>query len=321
MAVMSSASVTVRYDGPALAGHQMDVADLAPALLGISDLCKHANRRFNGDRAAIQILIGADQDHKCFQVTLEIVQTIWQQAQALIQNSDVKNAKEILEWLGIIETGLGGVGLFRLLKKVGKGKITSAKLEVMDGRDYYRVEINGDNNNVIVVHPESFQLFKEPAVIESAKRVVQPLMKEGYANIDFESGKTVEKITKDEARRIAEIETSDNQDEIIAGEPQTFSAYIKVYAPVYDLKVTIWRFQYGNGHEYMDISETDIAEKAMARGGAFIDDTYKVQLEMTQTKTAGGQFRNKYKIKKVEEFHPAKIVTQGSLLKRRFFAP
>ena len=31
---MSKISTVVRYDGPALAEHSMDVADLAPALLG-----------------------------------------------------------------------------------------------------------------------------------------------------------------------------------------------------------------------------------------------------------------------------------------------
>lgn len=50
---MSEKSV-IRYDGPALADHSMDVADLAPALMALSDLLKIANTYMNGDRAGVK---------------------------------------------------------------------------------------------------------------------------------------------------------------------------------------------------------------------------------------------------------------------------
>ena len=34
--------------------------------------------------------------------------------------------------------------------------------------------------------------------------------------------------------------------------------------------------------EYIDISETDIAYNALKRGGAMVDDAYRVELELTQ---------------------------------------
>lgn len=40
---------TIRYDGPALSEHDMDVQDLAPALLALADIIQIANRKFNGD--------------------------------------------------------------------------------------------------------------------------------------------------------------------------------------------------------------------------------------------------------------------------------
>ena len=61
----------------------------------------------------------------------------------------------------------------------------------------------------------------------------------------------------------------------------------------------------------MDISETTIASKALERGGALINDTYRVKLEIQQVKTSAGNFKNKYKIKKVLEFHPASIKSQS----------
>ena len=51
---------TIRYDGPALANHEMDVQDLAPALLALADVVQFANQRFNGAAANIKVLVNAD---------------------------------------------------------------------------------------------------------------------------------------------------------------------------------------------------------------------------------------------------------------------
>lgn len=50
---MSKIAFQLRYDGPALSEHGMDVGDLAPALLALGDLIKRANATVNGDAAII----------------------------------------------------------------------------------------------------------------------------------------------------------------------------------------------------------------------------------------------------------------------------
>ena len=134
----SNSSITVRYDGPALSGHQMDVSDLASALIGISELYQHANSRFNGDKASVKVLISTDTEHQC------------------------------------------------------------------------------------------------------------------------------------------------------VDEPQVVSAWITVYAPVYDLTVKSWRFRYGEVHYYMDISETSIAEDAINRGGAAInlEETLRTTIKLQKCWTS-----------------------------------
>jgi hypothetical protein len=118
---MSEATVTARYDGPVLAAHRMNAAELAPALLGISELCKLTNRKFNGERAAVKVLIGSDAEHQCFQVNLHVLQTLWEHTKGFLANDEVRSAKEVLEWLGLI-TGISVLGLFGLLKysKIGR---------------------------------------------------------------------------------------------------------------------------------------------------------------------------------------------------------
>jgi len=312
---MSSSSIIVRYDGPALVSHQMDVADLAPALLGLSELCKIANKTFNGERAAIKVLIGTDQEHKCFQFSLDIVQSLWSQAAALIAGDEVKSAKEILEWLGLLVAPAGGAifGLFKLLKWLNGRKITEARMEVKDGKNVAVIRVDGNNNNVVVAHPQAWELLNNPAAVANAKKVIEPLAKPGYEKIEFESGQVVtESITKDDAEEIIAIEPPSEPEKEL-GDPQTITAWVKVYAPVYDLDASQWRFQLGDHHERMDISETDIAQRAIERGGVLIDDMYKVSLEIRQTQTPSGQIRVKYKINQVMEFIPAKRIDQGRL--------
>ncbi len=112
--VMSSDQIRLRYDGPALANHSIDVDDLAPALLALGDLCKLTNKKFNGDRTSVKVVVNADLEQNCFELYLELLQTLTEQAKSIIKDDDIASAKEILEWLGIIAAG--PLGLFAVLK-------------------------------------------------------------------------------------------------------------------------------------------------------------------------------------------------------------
>lgn len=307
-----SATVIVRYDGPALADHRMDIADIAPALLGISELCKIANRKFNGERASVKVLIGTDAEHQCFQLNLQVVQTLWEHTKSVLSNEDIKSAKELLEWIGILATAGGGaVGLLHLLKLLKKGRISETQLTSVEGRDRVVLVIQGDNNiTSVVVHPQTLELLRDEPAVANAKKVVQPLLQDGYERVEFEArGSVTEVIDKDDAVAIASLDSS-KIEKTEVDEPQTIIAWVTVYSPVYDPKAPLWRFKFGDAHVYMDITETDIAEMTMKRGTAMIDDAYKVELEIRQEHKPGGGITNHYRIKKVLEFRPARLPYQ-----------
>ena len=307
---MKPASVIVRYDGPALSEHRMDVADLAPALLGLAELCKIANERFNGGSASVKVLIGADVEQKCFQFSVELIQTIWQQAQGILEHKEIKTAKEILEWLGLIGGPLGTVfGLFKLWKRLQGREVSAEELVVKDGKNVVQLKIVGDNNTVFA-YREAYELLRDDGVRECVKRVVAPVTRDGYEELEFEvDGQIQDHIDKSEAKAI--LDTKDPESvEVALGDPQPITAYVGVYAPVFDEKATRWRFTFNGGHEYMDISETGIAAEAVRRGGAMANDIYKVRLEMQQIKSTEGRVSARYKIKEVLEFVPARLPYQ-----------
>ena len=305
---MSSETIRVKYDGPALAGHFMDVADLAPALLSISDLCKSANRKFNGDRASVSVLISADVKQNCIQFDLQIVQSLWQQAQGLLDNTDLKSAKEILEWLDLIEVKGGALlGLLGLLAKIRGSRIEKAEpvTDSATGKQAIQLSIKGDGNTVVWVAPQTYQMLQDPAAIKSAKKIIEPLTKDGYEKLEVESaGKLVAQVSKEQAVAAMQYSPPDSKDDF-SEEPQQIIAWIKVHSPVLDTTSKNWQFLYAEHTPFMDISETDIALKAAERGSVGFGDAYKVRLQITQTISAKNKIANHYKILEVLDFRQA----------------
>jgi hypothetical protein len=309
---MSTATGTIRYDGPILADHRMDVADLAPALLGLSELCKIANAKFNGERAFVKVLIATNVEHQCFQVDLHVVQSLWDQAKSVLNNDDVGSAKNLLEWLGLI--GGGGsaaagtvLGVFQFLKWLRGRKIRSAEPATHEGHNVVRVTAEGDPDNGVLVHLQAIVLARDEAALRNAKKVIQLVLQPGYEKLEFQAkGGDVERIEKPEAE--AMLRTSGGDIDVSSERcPQTITAWIRVYSPVYDLDAKTWRFKLGTAHQCMDISATDIAARAMERGGAMIDDAFRVELQITQALEPCGSITTHYKIKKVLDFRPAPL--------------
>jgi len=313
---MSKNLVRIRYDGPVLANHAIDVNHLAPALLSIGDLCKLANEKFNGKRASVKVLVSVDTEHSCFELSFELVQTIYDMALSLIKDDDVKNAKQILEWLGIITTGgVAPFGLFKLLKWLRRRKIESQTLAKQDGKNVVKIKVEGDSN-MINVYPQTMELYKDIEAIKSTQKIVKPITEEGYNKLEFEYKKKVtEEVSKKEANDIMSIDVGLMEE--LEEEPQEIIALVKVYSPVYDIDASVWRFKYGDKHEYMDVSETEIVKKAIERGGTSVDDIYRVRLEITQVTTPAWKIKNRYKIKEVLEFRQVSYPKQIELFEKR----
>lgn len=193
---------TIRYDGPALAGHEMDVQDLAPALLALADMIQFANKKFNGTEASIKVLVNADVEQRCFMIDVSLVQSFLDQAKGFLGSDHVKTAYDIAEWVGLL--GSGSMGLFQLLKFIRGAKDASTPLHIQaDGTGNVIVTGNG---NTIVVPQQVYQLAQEPKVVEKAKAVMRPLEKDGYETLAFLNGeREIFEVNSAEAKGIGEL--------------------------------------------------------------------------------------------------------------------
>ena len=299
---MSSQKVRIRYDGPALSENSIDIDDLAPSLLAIGELCKLANRKFNGKNANVKVLVNANLEQNCFELNFELVQTFLSQAKALFNIEEVATAKELLEWIGIIIGGGSVMGLIQFCKFLKGRKIESNQLVEKDGKNVVQIKIEGDNNNVHI-HQQTYDLIQDTKAIKKFQKTLKPLSKDGYEKMEFESKNgEIEEITRKDAEQILEMELDVQQ-----LDPQIIVAWLTVFSPVYKIDAKTWKFEFLGKHGIVDISETDIAQNAMKRGGTFVDDIYKVKLEITQKMASDGKIRSQYKIKEVIEFKPSTL--------------
>lgn len=303
----------VAYDGRSDV-HAMEVQDLAPALLSFGRLVRDANAELNGKRATVQVLVTSDFEHRCFNINFEVVQTILDMVAGFFKSEEVKTAKDILVDLGIIG-GSGGLGLFGYLRWK-KGREVN---EIREADDHGIVIVQIGDGNTARVTRNAVELSKNAKIRAAVEGVLAPVGANNLNKISF-SDRGTELASYDEADAKDIIASFDvpafPQQDDKEEQPDTITAWLRLYSPVYDEHADKWRFWYGDHPIYADISETSIAHDAIRKGGTRINDLYKVKMQVTQHITKGGNSRPEYKVIAVLDFREAPHQTQLPLADR-----
>jgi hypothetical protein len=311
---LSRHEFSIAYDGAALAesgAHSIDVQTLAPALLAFGKLIREANAEFNGKKSTAKVLVVSDFEHKCFNINFEVVLGLFEQIKTLLASDDLKTAKEVLEWLGLLGVPVSGAGLltfFGFLRwKDGRKVIEAKPLSDRDSAGIVEVRVEGDGN-AVHIHHHVHRLSENPRALRATRDAFLPLGRDGFDNVKVrQDGTILEEIDEPSVEAIVKScnvgieESKDTEPEI-----DVSPAWLSVYSPVYDPAADNWRFRLGKEIIYADISETNIAKDALVRGGALVEDAYQVRLEMTtETDAQGHQKQPTYKIIEVIRFVPA----------------
>ena len=170
---MSRADFILTYDGPALQSHEMDVRELAPAMLAVGELFDAMNLLLNGESAEIQVKVKAHEPG-CFSVVFDIIQSWRDGAMSLLTGDYVAAALNLKELL------VGGTGLIWWIKhRSGK---TPDKVEKLSGnmmRIYY-----GDESFDVPL--QLLRLYQDLAVRHALEKVVhRPLENPGINLVEF----------------------------------------------------------------------------------------------------------------------------------------
>ncbi|MBL1437697.1 MAG: hypothetical protein COB08_016025 [Rhodobacteraceae bacterium] len=317
----SRKAFSIAYSGKnKLQDHSISFEILAPALLAYEKLLREANREISGKKSSGKLMVVSDFEHKCFNINFEYVLTLYDQAQSLISSKEEIDAGKILDWLEILKMPASGaasvLGYLGYLKVKNGRKIERIiKKDDSDETGHVDVKFEGDNN-VVTVNNYTLNLSKNPRALAATRDMLSPIGLEGFDKIEIrDGGVIVNRISSSAANDMLTsciVGINDSKDTSPTVE-QT-SAWLTVYSPVYEEHAAMWRFTMGREIIYADISGTAIAHDAIARGGAMVEDTYQVKLEIeTQIPQDGKPKKPSYRVIEVLRFIPAKPEIQSEL--------
>ncbi len=200
--MLMSRKARIAYNGPALTSGEMDVHDLAPALLAFADLIDNANKTLGG-KQKIKVFLNQDSLRKgSFDITfvLDVVDCLLQQAKlftGMAEDIGLKDIMEILGWSG--QTVALGAGIFGLLKKVGTRKLTG-----IAHKEKGQVNISLEDGTSITTTEKVLKVFLDVNCRMSIEKVIHPVCQEGIDSFELrnpdepENKEPIERITKNE---------------------------------------------------------------------------------------------------------------------------
>ncbi len=184
----------ITYDGPALESSEMDVRELAPALLAVGDLLEASAKALCGDQVRPQVNVRGSFKTGSFGIDFTLATSLLGRMHDMLSGSEgaaLANAVTILTALGIAGP------------KVGKGLF--AVLKWLRGRPIQRVRMN-ERTAVLHVDGETLEielsvltLLRDVSVREATTRALMPLSRDGVTIFSAGTDTDVfETVTRDE---------------------------------------------------------------------------------------------------------------------------
>lgn len=265
------------YDGPALASHAMDVRELAPALLGIADLCQEANRILNGESAEVAVKVESEFRSGCFSVSMQLIQNVG--TQALLDPSHLWTAKVLLEILGFRGAPSGTAGLIALVKWL-RGRTITAIERRSDAPGISTVRAGDD---VTIVNNGTLSVFNDMAARTALQQMVKPLEREGIGKLAVRQNDTpIERVRKDEVPYFAAVGA-----EQLLEEREDIGPF-QIIKPSFDPRYK-WMLSDGNGTLGVYIRDQRFFDQLERRQVTFAKgDVLKVRYKRTTWRTEGG---------------------------------
>lgn len=299
---MSDANLTLVFDGPAVDNGEIDVQDLAPALLAIGELIQAANQEINGNRAQISVKVRATSEGS-FEVGLALIQSLMENTKSLFdfaaENKDgIAAANELTDLLFKVAGGTVGSAI-----TIGGGLF--ALIKILKGRKPDKIEYEGSDVHIhigdsyFVTNHRTVQLANCVIVREQAKKTIATLSNNGIDKIKVKRpGHQDLEVTKAE---ISYFEYQDIEEEL-ADETRTMTLQIISLSFKEDRK---WRVTDGGDPFSATIEDNAFLNRITNNEVAFSKGDYLVcEVRERQLRTSKGLKKERFIIK-VNNHKPA----------------
>lgn len=284
---------SVKYDGPALASHQMDVRELAPALIALSALLEESNRVLYPESAEVRVHVNGSFKGGSFGVDLVALQSIKDQIASIFSGPDATAAANlfaILSGIGILGSG----GLIGLIKWLGGRKPSSIRLD--GDKTVFELRLE-EEVETFEVDLAAGRLYQSRVVRQALAKVVKPLEAEG---IDVfacgREGQTETVVTKDEVEFFAMAASGAD----VVSDVLMESVLLQIESAVFK-DGNKWRFSDGSNSFFAEIADEAFRARIASGDERFgKGDVLVVDLRRVQSITDSG-LKSEYIIERVRE--------------------
>lgn len=297
---MSKATFNILYDGPALASNEMDVRELAPALLSLGEVLEEANSTLNNGRTQVSVKVRASFKTGCFGIELDVLQTLAQQVQILFSNEHVSTAKQILEWIGLLTTAVGTPvagykGLLGLLKWL-RGRQINRVVLLENG--LMRIELDDEH---IDVERQVIDLYRQAKLRKALEGVLKPLESEGIDEFAVTDRPQSERFLTINKQELHYFSTPALAPETLSEEEVEMNLQLVNVAFREDNK---WRFYDGTTSFYAQVLDHDFLRQVQGNQPFASGDILRARLRRTQT-LVGENMKTEYVLLEVLEHRRA----------------
>lgn len=279
-AMSTSVHFSIKYDGPALAMHQMDVRELAPALISLSDLLEQANKAVSPDAPEVRVRVNGDFKAGSFGVDLIAVQSMAQQLVSIFSGPEASAASNLLALLSGL--GVAGGGLIGVIKWLRGRRPSSIRF---DGHTTIFEVTTAEVTETFESDLMTGRLYQTRVVRQHLAKVIAPLSREGvdtfYGGFDGQVTPLVEKA--DVPYFTAAASEAD-----VVSDTMRHGVLLQIESAVFK-DGNKWRFHDGSTAFYAEITDRDFMERIEAGTERFgKGDILVVDLRSVQTVTDTG---------------------------------
>ena len=243
----NSEKICVAYTGSAVNDGTMNVNQLSPALLALSNLIGESNRILNRDDSTVEVRLSSHLERGSFEMFFEIARSFPDQLKLFFtQNYSVLDILAIIGFASTV-TGINSVSLFQFILWLKNRHIS--KVEKSDS-DKVKIFVQNDS---IVISILSWNLFSSQKVRSHIEGIVQPLKQEGVDSFEIRDKFSQEKIlniTSDEVEYFSDLTVDEDFQEI------KFSSklMLKIVNVTFERNLK-WRFDDGDSKFFADVKD------------------------------------------------------------------
>jgi len=287
------------YDGEALQNNEMDVRDLAPSLLALSDLFDEANHILNSGQTKISVNVKASFKTGCFGVECVVVQDMLSSLMNFLKDDRVISAATIITLTGfsVKDAGYSLIGFIRWLK--------NRKIKQIEAINNDRVMVILEEET-IEIESQILDLYRNSKIRKSLElAIVKPLERDG-----IDSFACVGKYPVEDSDIIFSISKEEKDFFIVSDAADEPLEELKYEAHLQPLSIAFqednkWRFTDGTNKFYAEIKDEVFLHRIQNNEIAFRkDDLLKVVISMKQRLTVSG-LKSDYQILQVLEHRSA----------------